>query len=135
MMQKEDLEETFEQSWAKYKSAIISYATASRSKSQDLKRALREDGKFLCGDKTYTTLLYVTFAHLDCESSTALWCLAHFLFTKSKKKAVESSADIPFLFMEVEVKRFESMYELLVISYVLILSVVWYTCSRGCGYF
>ena len=46
-MQKDDLEETFEHSWAKYKLAIIAYATASRSKSQDLKRALREDGKVL----------------------------------------------------------------------------------------
>lgn len=44
-MQKDTLDEVFDQSWGKYKSAIIAYATASRSKSQDLKRALREDGK------------------------------------------------------------------------------------------
>ena len=74
-------EKRFEQSWAKYKLAIIAYATASRRKSQDLKRALRENGKFLCRDTTYITLLCVTFACLDCESSTALPCLAHFLLT------------------------------------------------------
>ena len=45
-MQKDNLDETFDQSWSKYKFAIIAYATASKSKSRDLKRALREDGKF-----------------------------------------------------------------------------------------
>lgn len=44
-MQNESLDEVFDQSWCKYKFAVIAYATASRSKSQDLKRALREDGE------------------------------------------------------------------------------------------
>ena len=53
-----------------------------------------------------TIVLCVTFACLDCEGSTALLCLAHFLSTKSKKKPVESNGDIPFLFVEVPVKHF-----------------------------
>ena len=59
-MQCDNLDETFEQSWDRYKFAIITYATAFRSKSQDLKRALREDGKHV----TYTTNLSFIFSHL-----------------------------------------------------------------------
>ena len=50
MMQSDDLESQFESMWEKYVLAISAYANASRSKSQDLKRALREDGKFLIFD-------------------------------------------------------------------------------------
>ena len=47
VMQSDDLESRFESTWEKYVLAISAYANASRSKSQDLKRALREDGKSL----------------------------------------------------------------------------------------
>ena len=43
---------------------------------------------------------------LDCESSTAIRCLAYFLTVKGKKKAVESNADVPFLMKEVPVRHF-----------------------------
>ena len=46
-MQSENLDEIFQSSWERYKFAITCYANASKSKSQDLKRALREDGKVI----------------------------------------------------------------------------------------
>ena len=45
MMKFETLEEKFESEWGKYQLAIAAYAAASKSKSQDLKRALRDDGE------------------------------------------------------------------------------------------
>ena len=41
-MQNDNLEGAFESSWSKYSIAIIAYANASRTKSKDLKHALRE---------------------------------------------------------------------------------------------
>ena len=43
----------------------------------------------------------------DCSSPTALRCLGHFLTTKTKKKAAETSidADVPFVIKEVPVQN------------------------------
>lgn len=68
----------------------------------------------------YFLLLYI----LDCESSRAIRCLAYFLTVKSKKKAVESKADVPFLMKEVPVRHFNSFVKLIFTMIILIRSVV-----------
>ena len=60
---------------------------------------------------------------LDCESSTAIRCLAYFLTVKSKKKAVESNADVPFLMKEVPVRHFNTFVRLIFTMIILIHSV------------
>ena len=68
--------------------------------------------------------------YLDCDSSMAIRCLAHFLTTKSKKKAVDSNADVPFLIMEVQV-NISNLLMGMCYEYVF---TAWYTCTRGCGH-
>ena len=104
VMQSDSLASVFEDSWEKYRAAIVSYSSASRSKSQDLKRALREDGKlyFLL----WFVILLNSLPTLDYESLRAMCCLSYFLTTKSRKKVERYyvNTDIPYLVLEVPVK-------------------------------
>ena len=43
ILQVEEVEEKFEESWKLYTSAIIEYAQASKAKPKELKHALRDD--------------------------------------------------------------------------------------------
>ena len=103
MMRCNTLEERFEAEWERYQLAITAYAATSKSKSQDLKRALRDDGHLLL---LFFAICYVNlYLLLECTSLKVMRCLAYFLSTKSKKKSPETctEADVPFLIIEVPV--------------------------------
>ncbi len=118
ILQEEGRSDAFEQSWETYCRAIVSYAQASKSKSKELKHALRDvcEGEYYCylcmaiaicilTAALCTYYVHHAFSSIEEETITGLRCLAYYLHTKTKKKTEDSctKVDIPFLVMEVPV--------------------------------
>lgn len=94
------MEETFLDFWGQYSQAIVNYAEATKTKSRELKHALREEdyeGMFctvyILGGWTHTffSSSYVmwlngTHSPTDSMSLKAARCLVYFLTVKNKKK-------------------------------------------------
>lgn len=73
MLQKEQVCETFEKLWKLYIPAILGYAQASKTKSKELKYALREDDAdegLCCVHVLYTT------AHVHAYIAVCFVCIA-----------------------------------------------------------
>ena len=118
-VQKENTFEDFLISWAKYSTAIISFAESHKS-IKELKRCFRDDNDDPEADSEYThnakhqcMLSAVCLVHAG--SLTALRCLGYFLGAKQKKKTGSNSSssstgstfiDVPGLLIEPPVCTF-----------------------------
>lgn len=106
IMKVEKLENVFMEGWRRYSCGIIGYAQASKTESKELKYSLRDDDTE--GMHMLLIILHMytngAVSCTDCTSLKAARCLAHFLSTRSRKKAeCTMNADIPYLIVEVPV--------------------------------